>query len=338
MNFKDFWYIVAQAKELKRDNIIAARVLGEWLAVFRDQSGKAVALEDRCLHRCARLSKGKARAGRLQCAYHGWTYDGCGSVIQAPSEGEKLKPKPSARSFQVCEVDDYVYARLSDSIGESPKPFRIPFYKAEGWAALRLKNLFQNTVTNCAENFVDIPHTAFVHPKIFRVTKNEKLTATVERKGGMVSVNYRGERANLGLFSWFLNARAKEIEHTDAFFMPNVTSVDYTFSERRRFIITSQSIPISEEETLVYTDLTYNYGIWNRLAKPIIRRQAQTIINQDIEILGNQMETIKKFGAHFTNTEADVIHVLIESIREALERGEDPRGLPVKSVEIEFWV
>src|ERR1044072_867617 len=99
MNFKDFWYIVAPSKALKRDNIIAARVLGEWLAVFRDESGKAVALEDRCLHRCAMLSKGQVSAGHLQCAYHGWTYNGNGSVIHVPSEGELLKPKASARAF-----------------------------------------------------------------------------------------------------------------------------------------------------------------------------------------------------------------------------------------------
>ncbi len=338
MNGKDFWYIIAQSQELKRDSVIAAQVLGEWLAVFRDASGTAVALEDCCLHRCARLSKGAVSQGRLQCSYHGWVYNGQGSVVEVPSEGDKIRPKPAARTFQVCEIDDYVYARLSEARDDDIKPFRIPFYQAPGWGAIRLKNLFKNTVTNCVENFVDIPHTAFVHPKIFRVTKNEKLTASVERKAGSVTVNYRGERANLGFFSWFLNARGKEIGHRDAFFMPNVTSVDYIFNDRRRFIITSQCIPLSDDETLVYTDLTYDYGIWNRLAKPIIRRQAQTIINQDIEILGNQMQTINKFGARFNNSEADVIHVFIESIRQALERGEDPRRLPDKNIEIEFWV
>lgn len=45
------------------------------------------------------------------------------------------------------------------------------------------------------------------------------------------------------------------------------------------------------------------------------------IINQDIKILGEQMATINRYGAHFHNTEADVIHVLIESIRDELSRG-----------------
>lgn len=340
MDFEDFWYAVAESKELKRDSAVSAKLLGRWIALFRDESGKAVALEDRCLHRCAQLSKGSVRAGLLQCSYHGWVYDGSGRVVTVPSDGPG-EPKIDcgrARVFSVCEADDYVYIRLRDSVCAELKPFPIPCYDEKGWGRIRLKNLFRNNVTNCVENFVDIPHTAFVHPKIFRVAKNEKLTARINRRGGSVTVSYGGERANFGLFSWFLNPTGREITHTDSFHMPNVTSVDYNFGRARRFIITSQSVPLTEEETLVRTDLTYNYGIWNLIARPLIRWQAQTIINQDIAILGNQMEIIKKYGAHFSNTEADAIHVLIESIRDEIAAGRDPRLLPDETHEIEFRV
>jgi phenylpropionate dioxygenase-like ring-hydroxylating dioxygenase large terminal subunit len=355
MNLKDFWYIAAESKDLPRNKVMAVRLFDEWLALFRDAEGKAVALEDRCLHRCAPLSKGRVSQGELQCAYHGWVYDGRGAVVHVPSAGgrqrqEAGKSSPrQARRFQVCESDDYVYVRLLDArdekttatqqaIEEDTEPFRIPFYRAAGWAAIRLQNRFHSTVTNCVENFVDIPHTAFVHPKIFRVSRNEMLTASVHRKAGSVVVDYCGERANFGIFSRFLNRSGREIQHTDAFFMPNVTSVDYIFNDNRRFIITSQAIPRGEEETLVYTDLTYNYGIWNSLARPLIRKAAQRIIDQDIDILGNQTQVIERFGKRFSNTEADVIHVWIESIREALARGEDPRHMPEKRKEIKFWV
>ncbi|HEY6403348.1 MAG TPA: aromatic ring-hydroxylating dioxygenase subunit alpha [Blastocatellia bacterium] len=344
MDFKDFWYIAAESRELKPNRVLSARILDEWIALFRDENGEAIALQDRCLHRCARLSKGRVTTGGLQCAYHGWTYNGQGSVVFVPSEGPD-GPKSAhrrARSFQVREQDDYVYVRLIDGTNETEAadigPFRIPFYKAEGWAAIRLRNRFRNNVTNCAENFVDIPHTVFVHPGIFRDSRQDKFTAQVKRAGGSVIVRYRNERANLGIFSWFLNPRGREITHTDSFHMPNVTSVDYIFGKNRRFIITSQSTPITDEETLVYTDLTYNYGIWNYIAKPIIRRQAQMIINQDIAILADQMETINKYGARFCNTEADVIHTLIESIRGEIGKGADPRLLPEKEYEIAFWV
>ncbi len=44
MNFKDFWYAVAESCDVKRDRVVSAKLLGEWLAVFqgrRRQSGRA---------------------------------------------------------------------------------------------------------------------------------------------------------------------------------------------------------------------------------------------------------------------------------------------------------
>ncbi|MBI4751940.1 MAG: aromatic ring-hydroxylating dioxygenase subunit alpha [Acidobacteria bacterium] len=340
MDFKDFWYIAAESKDLRSDCLWPVQILDEWLVLFRDETGRPVALEDRCLHRCAQLSTGKVHAGKLQCGYHGWIYDGMGQVVSVPSEGpeSKVRKNRCARSFPVCEQDGYLYVRLSQTCEHQFSPFAIPFYGTPGWAAIRLKNRFHNTVTNCVENFVDIPHTTFVHPRIFRDAKAERFTAQITRKNGSVVVAYHNERSNFGWFSKFLNPTAREIQHTDSFHLPNITSVDYIFSQKRRFIITSQSIPVSDDETLVYTDLTYNYGIWNLPARPLIRWLAQRIIDQDIAILNNQMQTIRQFGAEFSNTEADTIHVLIESIRNELAAGRDPRLLPEKKVEIEFWV
>jgi hypothetical protein len=78
--------------------------------------------------------------------------------------------------------------------------------------------------------------------------------------------------------------------------------------------------------------------MWTHLAAPIVRRHAQAIIDQDIEILGHQMTMIKAYGESFQNSPADLIHVFIESIQRHLARGEDPRALPAKNASIEFWV
>lgn len=44
--------------------------------LFRAQDGRVGALLDRCPHRLAPLSAGQCTAnGKLQCAYHGWTFD-----------------------------------------------------------------------------------------------------------------------------------------------------------------------------------------------------------------------------------------------------------------------
>lgn len=337
MNAKSFWYIVAESKELKKNQALARTLFNEWLVIFRDENGKPVVLQDKCLHRNIQLSKGKVISGKLRCGYHGWTYDGTGQVVSIPAEGPG-EPRRSrcAQKYQALEQDDYIYVRLEDR-HEDIKPFKMPQYKAKGYTTIRLQNEFENTVTNCAENFVDIPHTTFVHPGIFRNPGSERISATVSRENGSVRVVYKGEKKNFGLFSFFLNPKGKPVEHTDEFFMPNVTSVNYWFGSKH-FIITSQSVPLSEDRTLVYTDLTYNYGIWNWPSRPIVKRHGQAIIDQDVEILKWQMETIKKFGANFQNSPCDIIHTFIESIQSEIANDRDPRVLPAKNTEIEFWI
>jgi len=338
MKREDYWYIVAESHELLNNQVISRVILGEWLAIFRDNFGKVTALQDRCLHRTAQLSKGHVVDGNLQCPYHGWTYSASGEVVKIPSMGPQYKTgNKCAKSYQIIEMENYIYVKLSSENSQT-MPFSMPCYKEKGYTSIRLQNLFKNNVTNCAENFVDIPHTTFVHPKIFRDAKNECFGAIVRRENGRVKVIYKNEKKNFGWFSYFLNPSGKEIIHTDEFFAPNITSVHYKFGGNYHFIITSQSIPINDNETLVYTDLTYNYGIWTKISRPLVKWQAQTIIDQDVEILNNQMKTIQKYGSHFQNSPADIIHTWIESLQTEIENGRDPAILPLKETEIEFWV
>jgi phenylpropionate dioxygenase-like ring-hydroxylating dioxygenase large terminal subunit len=339
---QDFWYIVSESSDLNTGQVLSRKVLGEWLAVFRGPDGKAVALQDRCPHRNARLSKGRVESGALRCPYHGWLFDSAGTVAEVPSEGAAFKVSKDrcALSFECLEQEGYVYVRLrsSDPAAQEIRPFAMPNYGEPGFAHVRLLNRFKNNVINCAENFIDIPHTVFVHPGIFRKSRAQKIEAIAKRSAGRVDVEYFGETDNLGWFAWFLNPGGETIRHTDSFIMPNVTSVEYIFGPKRRLSITSQSVPCEDDDSLVYTDLTYNFGPWTRFAGPILAWQGQKVIDQDVVALGEQMEVIKKYGEKFSNTRADAIHVLVESIRDEIEAGRDPRALPEREARFEFWV
>ena len=335
-----FWYVAASSEELKPGTVLERWVLGENLALFRGQEGKPAALRNRCLHRHAPLSAGRVVEGQLRCGYHGWRYDARGQVTEIPSIGKAQQgdvPR-CAPAFDVLERDGYVYVRISPNPEEPFEPFPMPHHGEPGWCHIRLLNRFRNTVTNCVENFVDIPHTAYVHRGIFRSPRRQRLEATVTREGGSVRVVYRNETTNLGIFSWFLNGSGRRIDHVDSFHMPNITCVEYRFGSGKRFIITSQSVPVTDCETLVYTDLTFDYGVWNPFAGYFVRRHGQKIIDQDVEVLADQMQVIRRYGARFSHSPADVIHVFIESVRDELAQGRDPRLLPPRSQEIEFWV
>jgi phenylpropionate dioxygenase-like ring-hydroxylating dioxygenase large terminal subunit len=340
MRFEDYWYVIAESADLRPGAVLARRVLGERLVCFRGAAGSATVLRDRCLHRNAPLSLGRMLDGALVCPYHGWRYDGEGRVTHIPSQpdiaecGHRLEPYP------VHENDGYVYVRLNRDAPEGIAPWRMRHHGEPGWRHVRLCNRFANTVTNCVENFIDVPHTAFVHTGIFRATRGERIAADVIRTGGGVHVTYSNERANLGTWSRFLNPRGREIGHVDSFFVPNITCVTYEIGARS-FIITSQSVPAGADDggdTLVYTDLTYNFGVFNDIARPWVRRYGQRVIDQDIAILAAQMDNIRHYGAEFRDTPADTIHRFVESLREALARGDDPCALPPLSRRIEFTV
>ena len=354
MNFQDFWYVVALSEQLTDKAVLSRTVLDEWLVIFRDKKGHPVVLQDRCVHRNSRLSKGSLKEGRLQCPYHSWTYDGDGKVVNIPAEGSGCpKVARQATRYATQEKDGYVYVQLRNprvnntTRPSSPnpfsqvtavKPFPMPHYQHPGWETVRVINRFQNNVTNCVENFIDIPHTASVHPGIFRQAKQQQLKMTVSRYEGNVSAIYHQETDNLGWFSWFLNPKGKEISHCDRFSMPNVTSVEYKMGPNRHCFITSQAVPETEDSTLIYTDVTFNYGVWNKLARPFVKWTAQRIIGQDKVALKLQQETIAKYGEQFCHTPADTIHVFVESIRGAIAKGKDPRNLPDKIVDVTFWV
>lgn len=338
MDFADFWYIVARSRDLPAGRVLGRKVLGEWLAVFRDEAGAPRALQDRCRHRASRLSLGKVEGGCLRCPYHGWLYDGDGAVAEVPAEGPNFRRVESRRApaYPTLERDGYVYVRLNAA--SEFEPFPMPYYGRPGWHTVRVINRFENNVTNCAENYIDIPHTVSVHPGVFRTDRRQRFEMTVVRRDGSVFVEYRNETDNLGWWTRFLNPSGAEIKHTDSFHMPNVTSVEYDFGPSRRFFITSQAVPEEDDSTLVYTDVTYNYGVFSRLAWPLMYFTTQYIIDQDIEALRIQNEVIAKYGEDFSNTRADTIHVFVESIRRAIAAGKDPRELPEKSAEVEFWV
>lgn len=336
-----FWYVVAESWELKKDNVLARKVLGEWLACYRDSKEQVVIVQDRCVHRCAKLSSGQIKNGQLTCGYHGWVYGDAGRVISIPSEGgeaDALKRNLNTKSYMAVEQDGYIYVCLSPGELTPKTPFTLPRPDSQCWRHIRLQNRFANTLANCVENYIDIPHSAYVHHGIFRKPKQQEIRANVVRKNGHVEITYYGETINLGSFSWFLNPSGDEIKHKDHFYAPNITSVHYHLPSGYSYFITSQSVPVSEMETLVYTDISYDFGIWTRPAKWIVRRQAQKVIDQDIAILNQQGEVIQKYGEKFCNTDADIIHVLTGEIITALQQGINPEYLTERSHDIRFTV
>src|SRR5438874_13841095 len=97
-----YWMPVAATVELDEDPVRPVRLLGEDLTLFRSERGEIGLIADRCAHRAISLVYGIPQVNGLRCAYHGWTYDTQGRVVDMPFEPAWLPLK--IKSYPVQEL------------------------------------------------------------------------------------------------------------------------------------------------------------------------------------------------------------------------------------------
>ena len=99
------WWPVALSTALG-DKPIAVRLGDVNLALYRDDSGTARSVLDRCPHRRMPLSLGRITDdGLIQCGYHGWSFDGTGSCQRIPNfrPGERPSGRIVVDAFAIAE-------------------------------------------------------------------------------------------------------------------------------------------------------------------------------------------------------------------------------------------
>jgi len=315
MGLKDYWYIAAESREVKTKPVAVAP-FGERMVLFRAGDGQVAALEDRCSHRNMALSLGTVSSGCVTCPYHGWTFNGAGRCVQIPSLGSGRRlPSHGVRAYPVREHHGYVWVYPGESIPES-NPFQFPHFDEQGWTSFRMRTRFQASVEACLENFLDCPHTVYVHGGWFRNHDTRELSANVRSTAESVDVEFRGEPITKSLVSRLFFPNGRELRHTDRFLMPNISRVDYDFGPDRHFIIASQCTPLGEYETEVYTVITFSFGRIAPLVRLLLEPICRKIILQDVVALDAQTKQIRHFGGpHFCHVETDLLGLKIHSMR-----------------------
>src|SRR4051812_21042838 len=83
-----YWWPVAVIGELAAEPVLAVKLLGENLALYRTDEGKLGLVSQRCPHRGASLAYGIPEEDGLRCPYHGWRFDQNGQCNDQPAEPE----------------------------------------------------------------------------------------------------------------------------------------------------------------------------------------------------------------------------------------------------------
>jgi len=168
------WHPVANIQQLQDKKLMSVRLLGEDVLVWSSQ-GRIYAWQDLCIHRGTKLSLGEIVDGdKVQCPYHGWTYNTEGRCVDIPAHPEQTPPeKAVVKAYQAQEKYGFVWVSLG-----KPEHDIAPFPE---WDNDEYRKILCGPYTMDAcgtrivENFLDIGHFPFVHEGILGVKERPEI-------------------------------------------------------------------------------------------------------------------------------------------------------------------
>jgi len=304
----DQWFVACTAGTLGRTPL-AVTVQETPLVLFRDATGRPAAFLDRCPHRNVPLSAGRVAGGLLECAYHGWRFDGGGACRVVPAlDDESDRKARRATTYATAERDGFVWVYSTPDAAPVREPYRFPAVD-DRYATIRRDVLLPGPLRHALENALDVPHTAFLHGGLFRTAgRRNEIEVIVRRRADGVEAEYVGEPRPTGIVGRLLAPGGGIVEHYDRFLMPSIAQVEYRLGEGSHLLNTSAMTPISAFETRVWAVIQLRLPIPAGLVAPLVTPLAMRILRQDAAILGRQSEAIRRFGGEkFTSTEIDVL-------------------------------
>lgn len=190
----NYWYAMEESKNLKKGKSLEVIFWKSPIALFRGESGKVHAIENRCPHRQLRLSSGIVEGEEIICQYHGWNFDGCGQCTGISHElgkgkGKSELPNIKINSYPVEERYGLIWVFPGDpALSETVKIPAIPQLDQENpWEFIPIDVKLKAHYSMMLENVCDFNH-AFLHRK-YKPFTNPHLLGT-RREGDTIWIDY----------------------------------------------------------------------------------------------------------------------------------------------------
>ena len=128
MFLRNCWYVAGWSHHFPEDGLVTRTILGDPIVLYRKRDGGIVALENRCCHRHAPLSRGRKEGDDLRCMYHGLKFAPSGKCIEIPQQ-DIIPSTAVVRSYPVrragllgMALDGRSRARRAGAHPESTEP------------------------------------------------------------------------------------------------------------------------------------------------------------------------------------------------------------------------
>jgi len=160
---RNCWYVAAWDHELIDGRKLARTILEKPVVLYRGESGRYIALDDRCCHRGAPLSMGRIEGDCIRCMYHGMKFNENGICVQVPGQ-ERIPKTLKVRCYPVEERNHLVWIWMGDPALADPD--LIVDYEPLGdpaWRGLPAYLHYDANWLLIVDNLSDFAHLAFVH-------------------------------------------------------------------------------------------------------------------------------------------------------------------------------
>ena len=174
------WWPVATTDSLQSDRPNPLQVLGKPLVTYFDSSTQEwKIMDDYCSHRFAPLSEGRLLDNSIQCAYHGWTFDGQGTCTNVPQQPDRVDKAKSVQAYSVREDLGMLWVWMdpssAESLGESIQlpidQFLRKCYDKMGSGMCFMRDLPYG-MEILGENLLDLSHLPFAHHSVGNLDRN----------------------------------------------------------------------------------------------------------------------------------------------------------------------
>lgn len=156
------WYAATYDVELGR-SLLARRIAGHRLVLYRRRDGRPVALQNACWHRLMPLAEGRLEGDRVACGYHGLVFDDEGRCVFMPSQ-RTINPAARVRGYPTVERHRFVWVWPGDPALADPDLVPDLHWNDDPeWAGdgklIQLRAGYKLIV----DNLMDLTHETFVH-------------------------------------------------------------------------------------------------------------------------------------------------------------------------------
>jgi len=164
---RNTWYVAAWSHEVNGPQPFATMILGERMVLYRTEGGRAIALEDRCVHRLAPLSLGRREGEGLRCLYHGMLFNAEGQAVEIPGQ-DVIPSQARVRTYPVAERHGWIWVWMGDTdeadeslipsfVGLDHPDYCLGHGQLDYAAEARL----------ISDNLLDFSHISYVHAQSF---------------------------------------------------------------------------------------------------------------------------------------------------------------------------